>query len=596
MIAINIFGGEIPAVEDRLLPGGNAIRAVNCQLQRGCLEALAGPAKEKDIELEAKTIFKHKRNGWLCWDKNVSVVKSAIYDEDGPDALGCLFITGDREYPTVYCGKDKSVSRLGIPRPKKTLTIKLDTKASEKTVECLAFGGDSAADLPPRYGAEGELAEIVERDVDVEALAEAEDLESGGIERSSAYCYTYVQAIAGGAFTPESAPSPPTEVMDVPDGAGALISGFSALKLDGLAITHIRIYRTQSGEESGEFHFLDEIEVAGKDIGKLQYRDTTSDLDLSSEVLKTSTWDPIEDDAQGLIVTDNGIYACFRGNELLLSEPNYAYAFPADYRLLFEDKIVALAHYDNTIAVLTEGRPYLVVGNEPAQMQVIHLPIEQACVSAKSVGSVAGGVIYASPDGLMLFSASDQSLCSGGTFTREQWQELGPEGLAGTVLNGKYYGFLLGSNKGFIFTPGAKDIVRIELDKKCKVLALYHHSVDDCIYLSMERDGKYEIAKWEAGAKMKYEWRSKSFYFPMLTRMSAVRAQGEQSAEDELNVRIYGPDRDRERDSLYLRGNKAARIRPTRAERVWSLSLRGRRKVYEIRMGMSVESVEGGGA
>lgn len=273
--------------------------------------------------------------------------------------------------------------------------------------------------------------------MDVAAFAESASEEpetsptDSGISRSSAYCYTLVQSLADGIFKQESAPSPASDVVDVLDGDGVTLSGFEIPDMDGLTVTHIRLYRTASGTKTSEFHFLAELEVPVE-----EYVDTVHDADLSSDVLQTSAWDCIPDDARGLIHTDNGLYACFRGNELLVSEPFISYAFPTAYRLTTEDSIVALGYVDGTIIVLTTGRPYLAAGQEPESLQITHLPIEQACVSARSVGNLPGGVVYASPDGLMLFTSGNQTLLTGQTFTREQWQALQPETLMGTVHDG----------------------------------------------------------------------------------------------------------------------------------------------------------------
>lgn len=596
-IIIPSFAGEVPRTTPRLLEQTQAARAVNCDLRRGALEALKAPQKRHSLESPAMTIFKHQQDGWLVWPAVVQVVKSAVIDVEGDKPLGHLFITGSKPYPTQYLAGGEEY-RLGIPRPGVAPTVSIEERAIESTVHCYAFGGDEAAQLPPRYGYEEALSQIENGNVDVEALAGHMDDEEtdadgpttdSGISRSSAYCYTLVQSLADGVFMQESAPSPASEIVDVVDDCGVRISGFEIPEIEGLSITHIRIYRTQSGDKTSEFHFLTELPVPVD-----EYLDTTHDVDLPTEVLQTTTWDCIPDDARGLIVADNGIYAAFRGNELLLSEPNYAYVFPTDYRLVVEDQIVALAHTDNTIVILTRGRPYLATGGEPGQMQLTHLPIEQACVSPLSVASLPGGVVYASPDGLMLFTASDQSLVSGQTFTREQWQELGPESLMGSVLDGKYIGFFAGTRYGIIYAVGAKDIVRVELPRDWKVRALYHNSVDDCIYLSIDTPKGSGIYEWEAGAPMAYTWRSKPVFFSALTGMSAVRVEGEQAENDPVSVTVFGPDAKYPRCTLELRNTKTARISATRSEKLWSLELHGTAPVYEVRLGGSVEGVEYG--
>lgn len=547
-IIIPTFAGEVPRTTPRLLENTQAALAVNCDLRRGALEALKRPEKRHDLENTALTIFKHPQDGWLAWPNTVNVVKSAVIDVESDKPLGHLFLTGARAYPTQYLAGGEEY-RLGIPRPGKAPDVTVNNPAG--------------------------------------TVAPSTPVTDSGISHSSAYCYTFVQSLADGVFMQESAPSPASTVVDMLDGGSVLVSGFELPDLDGLSVTHIRLYRTQSGEQTSEFHFLAELPVPVE-----SYLDTSHDKDLSTEVLQTTTWDCIPDDAQGLIVSDNGIYAAFRGNELLISEPNYAYVFPTDYRLVVEDKIVALAHTDNTIVILTKGRPYLATGAEPGQMQLTHIPIEQACVAPLSVATLPGGVVYASPDGLMLFTSADQSLVSGQTWTRDQWQELGPENLMGTVLDGKYIGFFEGTRYGLIYTPGAKDIVRVELPKDWKVRALYHHSVDDCIYLSVDTPKGSGVYEWEAGKPMPYTWRSKPFFFSSLTGMSAVRIEGEQAEDDPVGVAIFGPETDCPRSVLELKSTKAARISATRAEKLWSIEVRGTAAVYEVRLGGSVEGVE----
>lgn len=597
-ITIPTFGGEVPRTSPRLLENTQASIAVNCQLERGHLEPLRGPLFIEKLKHEARTIYKHPQDGWLEWKKPVNVVKSAIYDVEGEAPLGQLLITGNRSYPTQYLAGGKEY-RLGVPRPNAAPKVEIDLRAQEKTVHCYAYGTEGMDQDIPRYGHESTLNEIEDANVHIEpiammepkALAEEEGITTdSGVERSSSYCYTLVQTLAGGRIQQESAPSPPSDVIDVLDGDGVRVSGFEIPNAPGSNITHIRIYRTLSGYQTSEFHFLVELELPVE-----EYVDTTLDKDLSSEVLQTTTWDSIPDDAKGLIVTNNGIYAAFRGNELLISEPFVYYAYPEDYRLTVEDQIVALGHTDNTIIVLTKGRPYLVSGTEPSQMQLTHLPIEQSCRAALSLGFLPGGVIYASPDGLMLFTANEQALATGQTYTRDQWQEMDLDMLMGTVLDGQYVGFFAGTNKGFIFTIGAKDVVRVELPEGMKVMAVYHHSLDDCIYLSIDSaDGSHAVWEWEAGEAMEYVWRSKPFFTSRLTAMRALRIEGDQTGRQRAQVYLYGPNTARPREVLKITDTRTKRITTTRAEKLWSLELRGLATIFEARLGSSVEGLEYG--
>lgn len=593
-ITIPTFGGEVPRTAPRLLETTQASVAVNCQLQRGSLEPLAGPKKVVNLAQASQTIFKHATDGWLSWPGAVDVVKSSVMDIEGETPLGHLFITGDRPYPTQYLAGG-SIHRLGLPRPGAAPLAAVAKGAAAKTVACYAWGADTDEQIPPRYGYEDTLAAIQEDNVSVAAFVDSASDEpessptDSGISRSSAYCYTLVQSLADGIFKQESAPSPASEVVDVLDGDGVTLSGFEIPDMEDLHITHIRLYRTVSGTQSSEFHFLAELEVPVE-----EYVDTLHDADISSEVLQTSTWDCIPDDAQGLIHADNGLYACFRGNELLLSEPFIAYAFPTNYRITTEDPIVALGYVDGTIIVLTTGRPYLAAGSDPKSLQIIHLPLEQACVSARSVGNLPGGVVYASPDGLMLFTSGDQTLLTSQTFTREQWQALRPETLLGTVHDGRYVAFFAGSNQGLLFSIGAKDVVRVQLPDNWAVRSVYHHSEDDCVYLSIDTPEGSAVYQWEAGESLPYQWRSKPFFTSALTCPAAVRVEGEQTRKNVVSVSLFGPDEQWPRARMRLADNRAKRLPTTRAEKLWSLELRGTATVYEARLGGSIEGLEYG--
>lgn len=599
-IVVSVFAGEKPRIADRLLDTQNAVMAVNCTLERGSLQAMRGPVKAQNLDTVPGTIFKHDADGWLFWPDKVEVVKSAVLDVDGEKPLGQLLMTGEREYPTMYLTGGE-VYRLGIPRPSSAPALNVSSTAALDEVTVEGWAAFDASGVPGRYGSDGVEIEPMEG-VTVEPFAELKDDEGSSeeeetetdVQRSTSYCYTVLQVLADGVIQYESAPSPPTEVVDVFDGGGVELSGFDIPQLEGLHITHIRIYRTVSGTETSDFRFLAELSLEELEQTGGVFRDTIHDKDVSSEVLQTSTWDAIPDKARGLIKTDNGIYACFRGNELLISEPFIPYAYPSSYRLTVEDTIVALGHTDNTIVILTTGRPYLAQGGVPESLQLVHLPIEQSCVSADSVASLPGGVIYASPDGLMLMTSNEQTLITEQTITREQWGELCPETLMATVHDGRYIAFFRGTNRGLIFHIGRADMTRIELPEGWTVTCLYHHSEDDCVYLGIETPDGSGIWEFEAGERMPYRWRSKEFFASALVGMSATRVSGAQNPRSPVRMDIYGPDDRHPRARLRMTGDESVRIRPMRAERVWSFELAGTADVYEARLGTSVEAVEYG--
>lgn len=229
------FGGEVPRIEPRTLEAHQSARAVNCDLRRGSLRPLRGVRRVAEVSASARTIFKHDIDGWLAWDKDVSVVKSAIIDVIGETPLGHLLITGDRDYPTQRFAGGETY-RLGIPRPETAPTVTVKAGAGIGDVSVHGFIAGSGGDMPtkdsqlaPVEGQGVAVAPIVFSSIDgIPPSTEAEK-----ISRSSSYCYTYVQSLQNGVYQQESAPSLPSELVDVKSGDGALVSGFRRLRFRG---------------------------------------------------------------------------------------------------------------------------------------------------------------------------------------------------------------------------------------------------------------------------------------------------------------------------------------------------------------------------
>ena len=254
-ITVAAFAGAIPRISSRLLESQNARDCVNCDLDSGALRALHGPEKVLALPDPAGTIFKHDTDGWLHWPGEVSVVKSAVLDADGEKPLGQLLVTGDRAYPTMYLAEGVLGNHEdGTVKNGETLTLAAAAGAQLQETEGRAWSADHIAAAPARYGSEGEELCGIIQDSDtatVEAfsrLALEEDTEGdasdendapitdSGIQRSTAYVYTYVQMLAGGVIQYESAPSPASEVIDVLDGDGVTLTGFTLPDLSRISM------------------------------------------------------------------------------------------------------------------------------------------------------------------------------------------------------------------------------------------------------------------------------------------------------------------------------------------------------------------------
>ncbi len=101
------------------------------------------------------------------------------------------------------------------------------------------------------------------------------------------------------------------------------------------------------------------------------------------------------------------------------------HAWPPAYQIVVEYDIVGLAVVGAEIVVLTKGHPYLVTGSAPGNLTAAKIPDAQACVSAQSIVAFENGVIYASPDGLVMIDGRAR-LISTEVFDERSWAALQP--------------------------------------------------------------------------------------------------------------------------------------------------------------------------
>lgn len=327
------------------------------------------------------------------------------------------------------------------------------------------------------------------------------------------YCVTYVTSL--GEEGPPSAPSAPLDVY--PTGSTVTVSNLGSSAPSGYAgyITAKRIYRTLSGNLTTEFQLVDEIPVT-----QTSYTDTI-DRGALDEVLPTATWQPPPAGVFGVTSMANGILLLFKDYDIYPSEAYVPYAYPVDYQQSVDYPIVGAKAVGSSAIVVTTGHPYLLTGSDPSALSLIKLENPQACVSKRSLAPADGGVIYASPDGLIFVSTSGQvNNLTQGLFSRDEWQTLVPSSIDGYYHDGRYYGFYNNGTTqgGFVFDPTQGSGAFTFIDTYAT--AGYSDLLQDALYLKIGTN----IVKWGAGtAPMSYTW--KSAIFEMTTPTNPACAQ-----------------------------------------------------------------------
>jgi hypothetical protein len=482
---IEQFGGLAPRVAPHLLPNGAAQVANNVKLYSSAIRPWKVPG-DVTATLKSgtiKTLFLYENQYWLNWTTDVNVVRSPI----GGDIYKRIYWTGDIEprmsvlgvanssppYPTGYY-------KLGIPAP-----------ATRPT--CVMQGTAGAADK----------------------------------KQVRAYCYTYVSN-----YGEEGPPSPVSLLVDYYTDQNNQInlSNMDTAPTGNYNIVSKNIYRTNTGSTETDYQFVDTIPV-----GTTTYADTKASSALGL-ILPSATWDPPPSDLKGLIALPCGALAGFHSNEVCFSEVYLPHAWPVDYRISVDWPVVALGVYGTSVLVMTEGMPFLIIGSQPGQMSRQKLEVGHACVSKRGVVDMGYGIIYPSPDGLVLAGTSNLELATKSIMTRDDWQKYNPSSIHACYFNGLYVGFYETGvvRGGFVFDPQYNVFTTLDY----YATAAYLDVITDNMYVGVQIAGTNYVKQWDAGAtNMSYTWKSKPFYNPFPMNLGVAQVLADDYTN--LNLEIF---------------------------------------------------------
>lgn len=451
--------GIAPAIAATELPDNFAQIAHNCRLHGADLRAWRAPA---DIWTPTKAgtingIYRFGQDApaetdyWFHWNSDVDVVRGPIFG----DTTERTYFTGD-----------------GVPKVTNAL-LALSGGGTNYPIAAYTLGVP-APTLAPNLVVSGS------------ATGDSED---------RVYVYTYVTG-----WGEEGPPSPPSTITQVYPSQSVDLSGMLIAPAGNYNITHKRIYRT--GGSSGEYLFVTEVPVASA-----TYLDNLPTSELN-EAMSSTEYNPPPETMSGLVSLGNGILAGFDGIDVYFCVPYRPHAWPARYAQSVDSPIVGLGVFGQTLVVLTQSIPYLVVGVDPSAMQMTPLnDFPQACVSKQSIVSMEGGVFFASPDGLCNIGSGGFRIATVGRFDHDAWQAYKPSTIRAWAHDGRYIGFYdTGTvQQGFVFDPA--DAVAPFVTIGFHATAGYRDIKRDALYLMT--GGK--IKKWDAGAAMANQWRSKRF-------------------------------------------------------------------------------------
>lgn len=580
LIQLNMFGNTMPRIDPRLLPESGAQTAHNCDLNSGivaALNTLGTPASLLNSG-DLRSIF--NLNGhWLAWTTDVDAVSAQILN------------SGHR---TFFTGS-------GYPK---------------QTTEELAYTEGYPA---PRYTRR--LGVVPPKNAPVITIAGTGD---GQVDDVYSYIYTYVcrwKDDAGELIQDEeSAPSPPTAVGTVEGGQYIKLSNFvvPTLAATGNTITHIRVYRVVGdGAGSASYQLVGVKRSAGAtttytdlpvsyisstlteiyDVNNTQ--DGLSDLE-DAEVCPTTAWViPPEDKTagkylQGLTQWQNGILAGFYDNQVCFCEPFIPYAWPVAYRYTLDYDVVAVAAHRGYLVVGTEAYPYVFEGMTPAMVQATRLSYKERCASKRGMVSTPQGVVYPSPNGLILIDGVSLLNLSAGIWSQEQWAEFDIENLIGVYKDNCYYGFFSGGNTGIIVVLSESPAART-FTLPNNVYAAFTAENDNRIQLLTHDGADYAVQEWEGGSgQLTYTWRSKQFLTGWPVSYACGRVYGDQSEANPLTINVYTGGSGTPLATLSLTNESMFRLPSGTRSAIWDFELTGTTDVRQVALGIDAGGLNHG--
>ena len=602
MFGAQIFGGMRPRMESHLLEEGQATVARNCWNTSGALTPMP-PLDDQSITVNAltRTIYRYQSNQWFTWSADVDVAPAPVIEDtvrrtcwtgDGAPKLTTTVILGAFSSP----GKPAGTRNLGIPAPESAPEVAATEVADPTEIRVLSDIPGSPEDGDYLYFAADveELAGFVDTDgTSAVTMATAGDwfvrdgsnwkktdepddfLDPGVPEEYHSWVYTYVSDL-GEEGPPSRASAIVKRGFDTAGGIQPVTITTDSGPSGAYVINAKRIYRTITGSTGvTSYNFLVEIPVA-----TTTYEDTAQGSVLGEE-LPSEDWMPPPETLKGLISLPNGVLAGFDGRDVYFSEPFQAHAWPRAFVQNVSHDIVGLGVFGTTVVVCTTGPPYIISGTDPASYAAAQGELEQACVSKRSIATIdKQGVVYASPDGLVLVGPGGARIITDAAYDLKTWRALGPEGLIGAYHDRRYVGFL--AESAIAFDPDRKEVYEFDDD----VAAVFNDRERDELYVVSTVGGTTKIFEWRttldpADSPRTAVWRSKTFRAPLHSPTALQVIGGPASA-----IKLHADGAETALTQVQLpTDNQPVRVPAIGLARDWSVELETDEKITDVRVG-----------
>ncbi len=536
------FVGEIPQADPTLLPEMNAVRAWNVRFHRGTRKPYKSPLfyREASKPRDQLSLYRFAplpgdpESGWMfSWDTHVDCVPGPVAGnsqhltywtgEEFPKYTDNSIATGTGALPNAWY-------KLGVPAPEFAPHAE---RVYEKPPE-------PVVPLPPEEGEPPpEEADTLDEEDPPEEPPEEEPDEpetDPSTETDRDYVITFIHQL--GSLEMESAPSEPSQIITVPaePGFGVKLSNIAAMPSGPYPSGgQKRIYRRVYASGLTRFAFVAEV---GPDDE--EYIDTVPDAEIPGDLLISENFFEPKEDMHSLGVLTNGLLFGASANDVCISEPYLPHAWSPFARYPLPHDIVGLGQADSNIVAVTQKNPYIITGQNPSNMSVVELNMNQGCLSKRSIYSGQFGCVYASPDGLVVITQGQSRVLSEGLMTRAQWQALNPPSMLTSMNEEKLIISFTrenGTRGSLIFDPALPQ-AGFRFTDQVFVAQCHDGLLDSLLVYDPDMEA---IALWNEGDEQAYTWRSRLSRLPVPVCFRCARVEAD--SYHQLTFTLYDDTR-----------------------------------------------------
>lgn len=240
---------------------------------------------------------------------------------------------------------------------------------------------------------------------------------------------------------------------------------------------------------------------------------------------------------KGLTAINNAILVGFVENTLYFSEPGKPHAWPVRYVTTLEHKIVGLAAISGSLLVLTEAYPYLLSGTNPAVMDSRRIDVNYPCVSSRSIVNTNVGVMYATHDGIVIFSIGSGPLLA--TKALYNSETFATDLDASTIVAAYYDDQYIASHStgSFVLELTPEGAVFLDCDETFS--ATWYDTLTNKLYFTRPNDNDVYLWDDPDESPLTMEWKSKTFKFPDYVNLGAARVVADYTESSSMVFKLW---------------------------------------------------------